>query len=69
VDYHPDQGRDDAVENLKSVSPDEELSKVLQIMATGDVNQVPVVQDRNIVGMVARDNLLQFINVRGELGR
>ncbi len=55
--------------NLKSVSPGEDLFKVLQIMASSDVNQVPVVEGSNIVGMVGRDNLISFINVRSELGR
>ena len=54
--------------SLKSVSLNEELSTVLRIMAEEDVNQVPVVEGSNIVGMIARDNLLSFISVRGELG-
>ncbi len=53
---------------LKTVSPTEELTKVMELMASGDINQLPVVENRNIVGMVARDNLLNFINVRGDLG-
>jgi hypothetical protein len=27
-----------------------------------------MVEDRNIAGMIARDNLLSFVSVRGELG-
>lgn len=53
--------------SLKSVSPDEDLGAILQIIAGDDINQVPVVQDGNIVGMVGRDNIIAFINVRGEL--
>ena len=30
--------------------------------------KVPVVQDNNIVGMIGRDNLLSFIDVRSGLG-
>lgn len=56
------------LEKLKSVSLSEDLSTVLRIMAEEDVNQVPVVEGGNIVGMIARDNLLSFISVRGELG-
>jgi len=55
-------------ENLKWVEPDQDLSTVLGIMTEDDINQVPVVENRNIVGMVARDNLLSFVSVRGELG-
>lgn len=55
------------LERLKYVKPDEDLSTVLQTMAQNDINQVPVVQDSNIIGMVARDNIIGFINVMGEL--
>jgi Zn-dependent protease/predicted transcriptional regulator len=56
------------LDRLKSVSLNEDLAKVLQVMAEEDVNQIPVVEDGNIVGMIARDSLLAFISVRGELG-
>ncbi|MBI4304644.1 MAG: site-2 protease family protein [Chloroflexi bacterium] len=55
-------------ENLKWVRPDQDLDSVLALLADADVNQVPVVEDHKIVGMVARDKLLAFINVRSELG-
>ncbi len=53
---------------LKSVGPDEDLSTVLRILTEQNVNQLPVVKDGNIIGMIARDNLLSFISVRSELG-
>ncbi len=53
---------------LKTVGPDEDLATVMQILAEENINQVLVVKDNNIIGMVARDNLLAFINLRGELG-
>jgi Zn-dependent protease/CBS domain-containing protein len=53
---------------LKSVSPDEDLSNVLSILTEQDINQVPVIQDQKIVGMISRDNILSFINVRRGLG-
>jgi len=57
-----------SLDKMKSVGLNEDLSNVLRIMADGDINQVPVVEDGNIIGMIARDNLLSFISVRGELG-
>jgi len=54
-------------ENLKWVKPDQDLSTVLGMLTEGDINQVPVVEDRNIVGMIARDNLLSFVAMRSEL--
>lgn len=54
---------------VKSVSPNEDLSNVLQILSENDINQVPVVWENKIVGIVARDNLINFINTRQELQR
>jgi Zn-dependent protease/CBS domain-containing protein len=55
-------------DKLKWVQPDEELSSVLQILTENNINQVPVVQDGEIVGMVSRENLLNFVNIRSRLG-
>lgn len=55
-------------EKLKWVKPSDDLSDVLQLLATEDVNQLPVVENDTIVGMIARDNLLSFIRTRAELG-
>jgi Zn-dependent protease len=56
------------IDRVKLVRPDDDLSSVMHLLTEEDVNQVPVVEDNNIVGMVARDNLLSFIHLRGELG-
>jgi len=56
------------LDKLKLVEPDQDLSTVLQLMTTEDVNQLPVVDEGKIVGMVARENLLTFIHTRAELG-
>jgi predicted transcriptional regulator len=55
------------LDNLKSVKPGDDLSTVLQIMTENDINQVPVIQGRDIVGMIGRDNLINFINAQGQL--
>ena len=55
-------------DKLKWVRPDEELSSVLRILTEDNINQVPVVQDNEIVGMVSRENLLNFVNIRSKLG-
>jgi CBS domain-containing protein len=52
---------------VKSVSPNEDLSTILQILSENDINQVPVVRDNQVLGTVARDNLINFINTRNEL--
>jgi Zn-dependent protease/CBS domain-containing protein len=55
-------------ENIKWVRPNDELSSILRILTEDDINQVPVVQDNKIVGMIGRDNLLSFVDVRIGLG-
>jgi len=50
------------------VRPDEELSSVLRTLTEDNINQVPVVQNSEIVGMVSRENLLNFVNIRSRLG-
>ena len=54
---------------IKAVSPDEDLGNVLQLLTENDINQVPVISGNKVVGMVARDNLINFINTRNELKR
>jgi Zn-dependent protease len=54
--------------NLKSVRPDEDLTTVLKILTEKNINQLIVVEDGKIIGIIARDNLLSFISVRSELG-
>jgi Zn-dependent protease len=53
----------------KSVSPNEDLNSVLQILTQNDINQVPVIWESKVVGIVARDNIINFINARAELSR
>jgi Zn-dependent protease/predicted transcriptional regulator len=54
--------------NLKSVGPDEDLTTVLKILMEQNINQLLVVKDGKIVGIIARDHLLSFISIRSELG-
>jgi predicted transcriptional regulator len=56
------------LDKVKSVSPNEDLNTVLQIMTQSDINQVPAGWDNKVVGIVVRDNIINFINTRAELG-
>jgi len=56
------------LEQLKTLKPDDSLSDVLDKMSTGNVNQMPVIEDGRMIGMVARNNLLAFIHTRNEPG-
>ena len=54
-------------DKMKAVAPNDDLFKVMQVMSEGDVNQVPVVSDHTIVGMIGRDRLIDFINTQSAL--
>jgi predicted transcriptional regulator len=56
------------VERLHVVSPQQRLSDVLPLMAGRDVNQLPVVQNGTPVGIVSRDAIVQYLEVRRGLG-
>lgn len=52
---------------LHTVSPSDNLTSVLRLMAEHDVNQLPVVQGRELVGMLDRGDVMRFIEVRRDL--
>jgi Zn-dependent protease/predicted transcriptional regulator len=56
------------VSRLHVVSPQQSLNDVLPLMAGGDVNQLPVVQDGTLVGILSRDAIIQYLEVRRGLG-
>ncbi len=55
-------------DHLRWVGPGDELTSALQTMTSEDVNQLPVMENGRIVGMVGRDSLLSFIQLRSALG-
>jgi Zn-dependent protease len=55
-------------DKLKVVSPDDDLSHALKVLTEHNINQLPVIRGGKFEGIIARDNLLSFISVRGELG-
>jgi Zn-dependent protease/CBS domain-containing protein len=52
---------------IKSISPNEDLSTALRVLSEENINQVLVMENGNIAGVIGRDNLLSFIKLRGEL--
>jgi Zn-dependent protease/CBS domain-containing protein len=55
-------------ERLHIVSPQQNLNDVLPLMAGRDVNQLPVVQDDRLVGVLSRDAIVRYLEVRRSLG-
>ncbi|HEV2489687.1 MAG TPA: site-2 protease family protein [Candidatus Acidoferrales bacterium] len=51
------------------VSPSEPVLGVLERMQTEDINQMPVLQEGHIIGMIARDAILRVIQTRMQAGR
>jgi len=51
---------------LHWVAPDAEVSEVLALMDDGDVGQVPVVRDGQLLGLIGRDHLLRVIRAHLE---
>lgn len=55
-------------DKLVTVVPGEGLEHALQLLATHDVNQLPVVRGRTLVGVITRSDLLSFMRVREDVG-
>lgn len=55
-------------ERLHAVAPQQKLSEVVPLMAERDVNQLPVVQDGQLAGMLSRDVVMHVLSVRQSLG-
>jgi Zn-dependent protease/CBS domain-containing protein len=56
------------LERLLIIRPEQSLNDVLPLMAGRDVNQLPVVRDGRLVGLLSRDAVVRFLEVRRGLG-
>lgn len=54
-------------EKLFIVSPDDELTEALQLMAAHDIHQLPVIDGYDFEGFVTRADVIRRIQVRAEL--
>jgi len=55
-------------EDLATASPGDDGNKVLAQLTTKNVHQVPVLENGKIQGIVCRTDILQFIQLRSDLG-
>ena len=55
------------LEKLHVVSPEQNLNDVLPLMTGRDVNQLPVVQNGRLVGILSRDGIMRYLEVRRSL--
>ena len=55
------------LEELRRVAPDTPLVAALQLMDRDGVNQLPVVADGRVIGMLSRDDVISFLRTLQEL--
>jgi len=56
------------VANLKRIQPDTEIWTAVQEMDRNGVNQLPVMTNGHCLGMLSREDLIDFMRTRRELG-
>src|SRR5262249_4949367 len=52
---------------LNAVSSDAQLLKALELMGTEDLNQLPVVANDKVEGIVSRSHIMQLLKTRAQL--
>jgi len=57
-----------AMDKIKWASPSEPVLSVLERMQAEDINQMPVLEDGRVVGMIARDSILRVLQARLQVG-
>jgi Zn-dependent protease len=56
------------LQRMQVASPQQSLKDVLPLMIRGDVNQLPVIDDGRLVGVLSRDVVMSSLEVRQRLG-
>ena len=56
------------LDRLHVVSPQQSLNDVLPLMVSRDVNQLPVMQDGRVVGVLSRDAIMRYLEIKRSLG-
>ena len=56
-----------SLQNLQTVSPDRPVAEALEVMGREDVNQVPVVQQGRLTGIISRSHIMRVLQTRAEL--
>ena len=55
------------LEQLHTVTPDTSVTEALDVMGRDDVNQLPVVSNGRLEGIISRGHILQLLQTRAEL--
>ena len=52
---------------LKTIGPEDGLNNVVQLMESGDLNQLPVISGHKLVGLVTRSDLIRYLKFQQEI--
>jgi CBS domain-containing protein len=56
-----------SLKSLHTVSPQTSVTKALEVMGREDLNQLPVVRDGRLKGIISRSHILRLLQTRAEL--
>jgi Zn-dependent protease/predicted transcriptional regulator len=56
------------VEKLQVAHLDQDIMSVLEQMDEGNINQMPVVNEGRVIGLITRENVFRFLHTRSRLG-
>jgi len=55
------------LDQLHTIRPEASAAEVLETMARDDLNQLPVIRDGHLEGMISRTHILQVLQTRAEV--
>jgi predicted transcriptional regulator len=55
------------LEEMRSISPADTLASGLELMSKNDLNQLPVVSNGHLEGVLSRAHVLRYLQTRAEL--
>ena len=55
-------------DKLKIAHPDQDALSILEQMDESNINQMPVVSEGRVIGLITRDNLIRLLYTRSQLG-
>jgi len=56
-----------SLDSTRTVNPNTPVTEALEVMAEQDLNQLPVVSEKGLAGLISRAHILQLIQTRAQL--
>ncbi len=56
------------IDKLKMAHPDQDALSILEQMDESNIDQMPVVSEGRVIGLITRDNLIRLLYTRSQLG-